>query len=446
MSQFGSNYSGCDRQIRQHHGTAATVTVLGENNEPLVNQEVTIAQKSHQFLFGSNGFDFVPLTNRGLSLNQKGGSEYPFDRFLSFINRELSGRETDLFERRAEKFLSLLNYVTLPFYWEQFEPKRGQPATARLMNAAKWCADNNLRIKGHPLCWHTETPSWLSKLDNDEVLQAERQRIKREVTGFAGLIDIWDVVNEAVIMPVYDRQDNGITRLCRQMGRIKTIKTMFEATRSANPGAMLLLNDFNVSPAFDILIEGCLEAGVKIDAIGIQSHMHQGYWGVEKTEQVLETFSRFGLPIHFTEVTILSGKLVPPEVADLNDYEVKAEDWPSTPEGEERQARQAVEFYQTIMSNPLVAGITWWDFADGKWLNAPSGLVHRDDSSKPVYDELLKLIKGEWWLAPTRFATDREGKIRFEGFFGEYELSCCSKSVPFTLAAKDAAAIHLRIS
>jgi GH35 family endo-1,4-beta-xylanase len=30
-------------------------------------------------------------------------------------------------------------------------------------------------------------------------------------------------------------------------------------------------------------VEGCLEVGIKFDAIGLQSHMHQGYWGVEKT-------------------------------------------------------------------------------------------------------------------------------------------------------------------
>ena len=29
--------------------------------------------------------------------------------------------------------------------------------------------------------------------------------------------------------------------------------------------------------------------------------MHQGYWGEEKTLDVLERFARFGLPIHFTE-------------------------------------------------------------------------------------------------------------------------------------------------
>ena len=28
-------------------------------------------------------------------------------------------------------------------------------------------------------------------------------RIYRDVTDFAGLVDIWDVINEAVIMPIF---------------------------------------------------------------------------------------------------------------------------------------------------------------------------------------------------------------------------------------------------
>src|ERR1051325_1395966 len=120
---------------------------------------------------------------------------------------------------------------------------------------------------------------------------------------------------------------------------------MFEAARMENPSAILLLNDFDVSPAYDILVEGCLEAGIKIDVIGIQSHMHQGYWGVEKTLKVLSHFERFKLPIHFTETTLVSGQLMPPEIVDLNDYQVA--DWPTTADGEERQGREAIPTYNT---------------------------------------------------------------------------------------------------
>ncbi len=98
---------------------------------------------------------------------------------------------------------------------------------------------------------------------------------------------MWDVVNEAVIMPVFDKYDNGITRICKQMGRIELIRTMFEAARGDQPERDAAAQRLRHVAAYDILIEGCLAAGIKIDVIGIQSHMHQGYWGVEKTERML---------------------------------------------------------------------------------------------------------------------------------------------------------------
>jgi GH35 family endo-1,4-beta-xylanase len=227
------------------------------------------------------------------------------------------------------------------------------------------------------------------------------------------------------------------------MGRIHTIKAMFEATRATNPAATLLLNDFDVSDAYDILVEGCLEAGIQIDVIGIQSHMHQGYWGVEKTLKVLEHFARFNLPIHFTESTLVSGQLMPPEIVDLNDYQVEV--WPTTPEGEERQAREATQHYTTLFAHPLVEGITWWDMSDGGWLNAPAGLLRKDGSGKPAYEELLKLVKGEWWIGPTRLMTDKDGKLKFDGFLGDYELTYDGKQASFSLTKESAPAIEVRL-
>jgi hypothetical protein len=162
--------------------------------------------------------------------------------------------------------------------------------------------------------------------------------------------------------------------------------------------------------------------------------MHQGYWGVEKTQKILERFSRFNLPLHFTETSLVSGRIMPPEIVDLNDYQVK--DWPSTPEGEDRQARETILHYETLFAHPLVQSITWWDMVDGNWLNAPSGLVRRDGSAKPAYDELMKRVKGEWWLSPVEMVTDGSGKVTVSGFPGEYEVKVNGVRRPFHLDAE----------
>ena len=248
-------------------------------------------------------------------------------------------------------------------------------------------------------------------------------RINREVTAFRGVIDIWDVINEVVIMPVFDKYDNAVTRLCKRYGQVGLVKEVFAAAKAANPEGTFLINDFNTSPKYEELIEQCLDAGVEISAIGIQSHQHQGYWGTEKLYDVLKRFSRFGLPIHFTENTLVSGTLIPEYIEDLNDWQVK--EWPTTIAGEERQAKEWEEMYRILFADPNIKAITGWDFADGAWLNAPSGLVTVDNREKPAYKKLLSLVKGEWWTKDQVIRTNSDGIVSVKGTKGTYEIDGC---------------------
>jgi GH35 family endo-1,4-beta-xylanase len=408
-----------DDLIKQNRTAQATVTV-SVAGMPLANRQVTVAQVNHKFLFGSIGFAFIPLAN-GL----------------------LHGEDKEKIELLEKEWLALFNFATLPFYWGRFETVRGKPGTERLMTTARWFADRGVALKGHPLCWHTTQPEWLLPLSNEEILAAQKARIVREVTDFRGVIDTWDAINEAVIMPVFENGENGITRICRANGRIATVRMAFETAREANPNAFLLLNDFDMSTAFECLIEGVLEAGIKIDAIGLQSHMHQGYWGEEATLKIIDRFARYGLPIHFTETTIVSGRLMPREIEDLNDYKIP--EWPTTAEGEARQADEVVRHYKTLLSHPAVEAITYWDLTDLASLGAPGGFLRKDFSRKPSYEAMLGLIKGEWWLEPTTMTTDSEGRLRFSGFLGDYEVTAGDKKAAFKLDNKGAAEVAVAL-
>jgi GH35 family endo-1,4-beta-xylanase len=408
-----------DALIRRHRSADAAVTVLGPDG-PIANHEVTVAQRSHAFKFGCTGFDEIELANG-----------------------ELDGAAAERAQRVSSDWLELYNFATLPFYWGRFEPIRGRPDTDRMRAAARWFVDRGVAVKGHPLCWHSVSADWLLGLSDDEIVAAQLPRIRRDVADFAGLIDTWDVINEVVIMPVFDKYDNGISRMARALGRVGIVKATFGAARATNPGATLLLNDFDMSPDYEHLIEDCLEAGIRIDALGLQSHMHQGYWGETRTEEVLGRFSRFGLPIHFTENTLVSGQLMPPEIVDLNDYQVAA--WPTTPDGEARQAGEIVRHYRTLLAHPAVAAIIWWEIQDGGWLNAPTGLIRADGTRKPAYDALHGLIKGDWWLPPTPLITDETGTLRFNGFLGEYVVTAVEEEASFRLDTAGAVAMDVRL-
>lgn len=392
----------------QHRVGTTKINLVTADGKPLANKQVLVKQTKHKFLFGCGEFSSI-----------------------AYVNNEFEGSAKEKIEERFEKFFDLFNCATLPFYWGNFERVKGKPDTKRLKQAAQWLSSKGVTLKGHPLCWHTVTAPWLLDMNNSEILSTQLGRIHREVTEFKGLIDMWDVINEVVIMPIFDKYDNGITRICKDIGRIKLVREVFDAAKKSNPDAILLINDFETSESYDILVEGLLEAGIPIDVIGIQSHMHQGYWGVEKTQEILERFSRFKLPIHFTENSLVSGHIMPPEIRDLNDYQLS--EWPSTQEGEERQAQEAVLHYKTLFSHPLVESITWWDFVDNSWLNAPSGFITQENRVKPVYNEIHKLVKDEWWTKPINLFTDEHGCVTLSGFLGEYEVAFEGNSKCFNL-------------
>ena len=393
-----------------HRKVVKKIRFTDEAGNPIANKEVKVQQTNHKFLFGCGAFEFLPYV---MCQDEK----WQIPGGAPFFSKEQLQQITD-------SWLEIFNYGTLPFYWGRFEPEEGKPQTELLMATAKYLQSKNVKVKGHPLCWHTVCADWLMKYDNKTIMEKQLARIDREVSGFKGVIDMWDVINEVVIMPVFDKYDNAVTRLCKEHGRVGLVKAVFDRAYENNPQATLLLNDFNTSVKYEELIEECLDAGVPISAIGIQSHQHQGYWGKEKLDDVLERFSRFGLPIHFTENTLISGDIMPAYIEDLNDWQV--EEWPSTPEGEERQAREIEEMYRTLFSHPLVEAITTWDFKDGAWLKAPSGFLRLDNSRKPSFEMLKKLVKEEWWTNDT-VTTDAQGYAEVSAFKGEYLLSCDGK-------------------
>ncbi len=404
-----------------HRTTSTTLTVLDAAGAPIADTEVTVEQTRHAFQFGNIGFDFIPLAN---------GETEPHPEDVETFG----GASLEALERLADLWLDVFNTATLPFYWGRFEPRRGAPQTDRLRRTAEWFRDRGVGLKGHPLVWHTVQPSWLLDLSVEEIERVQRERIRRDVADFDGLIDTWDAINEVVIMPVFTNGDNGITRLAHQIGRVATIRMAFEEARATNPRATLLLNDFDMSTAYECLIEAVLEAGIEVDVLGLQSHMHQGYWGEEKTLATLERFSRYGLPIHFTETTLMSGHLMPPEIEDLNDYRIP--EWPSTPEGEARQADEVERHYRTLLSHPAVQNITYWGLADdGMWLGAPGGFVRKDGTPKPSYDTLRRLVKDEWWLAPTTMRTDGAGRVTVQGWLGDYAVRAGGTQAAFALEA-----------
>jgi GH35 family endo-1,4-beta-xylanase len=374
-----------EKRIKETRTADLCIAFADEKGAPIPSVSARIKLIRHEFKLGANAF--------GL------------------------GEEKDaLREAYEERFAALLNYGTLPFYWGFYEPEKGKKKQEKLSEMADWCIANDVIPKGHPLAWHEVYPKWAESIADSKVIDMLKKRVKEIVAHFEGRIDIWDVVNEATVS---HKVENAVGRWVKNNGGAVCVAEALAWAHRANPDAVLLYNDFNVSPEFERLVEGLLERRAPVHTIGIQSHMHKGVWPVERIWEVCETYAWFGLPLHFTEATVVSGRL---KAADDNDWHKVQTDWVTTAEGEAFQLDYGSKFYTMLFSHPAVEAITWWDFSDKwAWQGAPSGLIRKDMTPKPLYDWLVDAFLKRW-TTDTKVTADKDGRTTTRCFFGQYEV------------------------
>ena len=134
---------------------------------------------------------------------------------------------------------------------------------------------------------------------------------------------------------------------------------------------------------------------------------------------------------------------MPPEIVDLNDYQVP--EWPTTPEGEARQADEVERHYRTLVGHPAVAAITCWGLPDGGWLNAPGGLV-RATARQARVRRAARADQGRV-VAGADDAADRLGRPRpVQRVPGTYEVAASGRTAVVVLDGSGELAITATLS
>jgi len=379
---------GAPARIIKYRQGDVSLQVIGTDGKPIAGVKVQVHQARHEFLFGCNIFALEQLQKTNPAMAQKYG----------------------------DQFAEIFNFATLPFYWWSYEREQDKPEHASRKAVAKWCKEHNITTKGHPLLWNFGEAKWLPDATK-KVQQLQLARTEDCVATFRDEIQVWDVVNEATNFNRGSCQKRApkLTQTWQEVGQDEFTRQAFHAARKGNPKATLLINDYDVSPKYAELVKKIVDKkGAPLyDVIGLQSHMHGGVWSTAKVWQVCERFKPFNKPLHFTELTILSG---------AKGWQ-RPKPWPSTPEGEAEQAKEVKRIYTLLFSHPSVEAITWWDFADLRaWQGAPAGLLRDDLSPKPAYKALRKLIKEDWWTTQD-LTTDASGTAKFRGFHGDYNVT-----------------------
>lgn len=375
---------GANARIQKHRRSALRITAKDSDGKPIPGAVVCVEQKAHQFLFGCNFFMF-----------DKCG-------------------DTEAEQRYRSRFAALMNYATLGFYWRMYEPEQGKPIYDYTDRVLEWTSRNGLACKGHPLVWDhpASSPRWLPQ-DPEQLDRLSKARVRDIITRFKDRIHIWDVVNEAVHLP--DKaNDTTMAKWAAGVGSVPYVEQHLRVARNSDSKATLIVNDYRIDPPYEKMLRTLLEQDRHLfDVVGIQSHMHDGMWPVNKTWQTCERYAALGLPLHFTETTLVSGPRNGP-----------GENWgETTAKLEEMQAEQVSKFYTLLFSHPAVQALTWWDFSDrGAWQCAASGFLRKDMSPKPAYERLMQLVKKEWWTSHEA-RVDVQGSCELQAFHGTHSVT-----------------------
>src|SRR5687767_12099008 len=178
---------------------------------------------------------------------------------------------------------------------------------------AAFAKRNNLKLRGHTLCWHNQTPRWLffdsstnQQVTKEVLLKRLKDHITAVVTRYKGKIYAWDVVNEVI--------DDNDSKYFRESPWYKIcgeefVEKAFEYAHEADPNALLFYNDYNTESAgkrerIYKMVKGLLDKKVPIHGIGLQAH-----WSIFSPSEVdlrqsIERFSSLGLTIQFTELDL----------------------------------------------------------------------------------------------------------------------------------------------
>lgn len=361
-----------------------------------------------------------------------------------FMLDEFENDEKNAIYRK--KFAETFNLATLPFYWKNLEPRKGEyrfekdcPRIYRRPSidlCLEYCKEKGIEPKAHCLNYDYIRPTWLYDATVDEHKKELQKHFKILSEKYADIIPSWEVTNET--FNVTFAREAFLDKNYSQFYRQKDFNEWsFRMADRYFPNNRLIINDhldfgcmrslhgefFGQRSPYYMEIERMQNCGVDhLDSIGFQYHC---FFAPEQEEElsitrynpqhifdVLDTYQKLGKKLQITEMT-------------LSAFSNEAGD-------EEVQAKLLENLYSVFFSHPAMEAIIYWNLVDGYASGGNlgemslgenkyyGGLCRFDMSEKPAYKTLKNLINNVWHTDVTVNAVN--GKAKFRGFYGDYKL------------------------
>jgi endo-1,4-beta-xylanase len=285
----------------------------------------------------------------------------------------------------------------------------------------QWCQANNIKVWGHTLAWHAQTPNWFFQGTNGQPMTRElamerlSNHITAEVGRYKGRVYGWDVVNEAI-------NDNGGGRgeNLRNDSWVRVIGpdflTMaFKWAHAADPDALLYYNDYNIdqdtnydsaNPQYTgkhtssmLLLKRLLADGAPINGVGIQGHWHL-YNNIPDIEKAIADYESLGLKIAISEldVTATGGNS-----GALNGGGGGGRGGrggaPISAEALQRQAQVYAQMFDIFNRHAKsMTRVTFWGISDQRsWRAGQYPLVFDAQyNPKPAYQAIIDVAQGKY--------------------------------------------------
>ncbi|MCL2572822.1 MAG: endo-1,4-beta-xylanase [Defluviitaleaceae bacterium] len=285
---------------------------------------------------------------------------------------------------------------------------------------------HGLAMVGHTLVWHAQSPAWLTNvpgttepLTRAEAMANMELYISTVAGRYAGRMQAWDVLNEAIASSVGefsgDWRNHLRTNLNLDGGQIQWYAAFangavdgeagydfifyaFYFARQADPHATLFYNDYNEEqPGKSMAIADMVmyfnerwenhpsyDGRLLIEGIGMQSHHHLDQWATnfDNIRPAIERFVATGAVLAVTELDITVGTQADPSI-------------PLSPEQEARQAEAYARVFGYFMEfADYIERVSIWGKADNQSWRAWGSPLLFDSSfeAKEAFDAIVSLV------------------------------------------------------
>jgi len=393
-----------DDRIQEHRTGDLEVVVENDDGSTVEGADVSIAQQSHEFDFGT-------AVNAGTLIEDSGEG----DEYREYI--------PELFNTAV-----IENQMKWAF-WED-DPQLAD-------DAVDWLLDQGLDVRGHVCLWGSEgvgaipsdVQTAIEERDAETIRDRSMQHVEDVIAHYGEDVTEWEVVNEAMHvfqlqLGVYgdriDQEEPWTGDVVPWTSELLAdwYSHAADVVEDEDLDVGLAVNDFNqfayayTDGRYENEIDHINENAVQLDTVGLQAHVaartgefdtNSSPDGRISADQVVEEMNQWadhGARLKITEFDTYGGG-----------------DWNS----DEERATVLRNYLRGAFSHPGCDAFLMWGFWDGRHWEDEAPLFYEDWSEKPAYDVWTGLLFDEWWTEETG-STDASGTYATTAYLGEYEV------------------------